>query len=80
MYTVRKIEKGGAMHKTSEGHEDRDTAIAIAVNLASQALKESRKKGVIHATLAYSGFIAFGAENTIERFATFAVAEKEDEE
>lgn len=62
---------------TESGSENRDDAIAQALNLASEDAKKYRAR--IRATLAYVGYIAFMVEGKGQRYLGYAVSTTEDE-
>ena len=77
MFTVKRLTPRAekVFEDTENGSENRDDAIAQAVNLASEDAKKHRAR--IRATLAYNGYIAFIVENK-QRYGGYAVSLEED--
>jgi len=79
MFTVKRLAPMWThcvFEDTEHGSENRNEAIAQALNLASKDAKEYRAR--IRATTNYEGHIAFIIENSKTRFGGYAVSSKED--
>ena len=78
MYTIKRLspQQEATFINTDKGSENRDEAIMLAMNLASEEAKEKRVR--VYATKAYLGHITFIVSNSKKWFGGYAVCTKED--